>query len=313
MNLREWLDRGEAILADGPHADRARRDAETLLLHQIGKNKAWLIVHFDEEFAGCSAISYASLLERRRRGEPIQYITGETEFYGLPFRVTPDVLIPRPETEHLVEKAIELARQSGMLSAPSEPREQASGYREIEPPKGEMTNPAPPLSIVDVGTGSGAIAIALATQLPDATITATDISGAALAIARDNAARNQVLDRIRFLEGDLLAPVAGEQFEIIVSNPPYVPYTDRASIAVEVREYEPALALFTGPNSKDGLDIYRRLIPSGFGNLVPGGFLLVEIELLKVSGFESIEFIADLQGIPRVACAHRGDCSDPKS
>ncbi len=109
MNLREWLAQAEAQLSTGPHPDRARLDAETLLLHLIGKNKAWLMAHADDDFAGCTAIRYASLLKRRRKGEPIQYITGETEFYGLPFRVTPDVLIPRPETEHLVEKSVGLA------------------------------------------------------------------------------------------------------------------------------------------------------------------------------------------------------------
>ena len=104
MKLREWVERGEALLADSPHPERARRDAEALLLHHIGKNKAWLIAHGEEDFAGCSAIGYSTLLERRGTGEPMQYVTGECEFYGLPFRVTPDVLIPRPETEHLVEK-----------------------------------------------------------------------------------------------------------------------------------------------------------------------------------------------------------------
>ena len=103
MKLREWLQHAEGILADSPHPDRAHRDAETILLHHIGKNKAWLMAHGEEEFAGCSSIGYATLLERRRKGEPIQYITGECEFYGLPFHDTPDVLIPRPETEHLVE------------------------------------------------------------------------------------------------------------------------------------------------------------------------------------------------------------------
>ena len=108
MTLREWLAQAEAQLGDGPHPDRAKRDAEALLLHLIGKNKAWLMAHANDDFAGCSAIRYASLIERRRKGEPIQYITGETEFYRMPFRVTPDVLIPRPETEHLVEKAVQL-------------------------------------------------------------------------------------------------------------------------------------------------------------------------------------------------------------
>lgn len=297
MKLREWLGHGEALLAEGPHADRARRDAETLLLHHIGKNKAWLIAHSNEEFAGCSSIGYAGLLERRRKGEPIQYLIGECEFYGLPFRVTPDVLIPRPETEHLVERIIELTTKSGASGLASETW---------------ATTPfAAPVRMLDVGTGSGAIAITLATKLPNAVITAIDISEPALSVARENAFRNHAADRVRFLCGDLLAPVAGEKFEIIVSNPPYVPDTDRALIAVEVREHEPHVALFGG---NDGLEIYRRLFPAAYAALVPGGHLAVEIgfsqmsavrTLLADSGFENIEFTDDLQGIPRVASARR--------
>ncbi len=268
-------------LRRGPHPDRARQDAETLLLHVLGKNKAWLLSHLDEELPEDQAARYTQLLERRYRGEPIQYITGETEFYGLPFRVTPEVLIPRPETEHLVEKALELA--SNFVA----PR------------------------IVDVGCGSGGIAVALAHKLDHAQITAIDLSASALAIARQNAQLNAVSHRIRFLEGDLLAPVAEERFEIVVSNPPYVPATDRPTLSVEVRDYEPALALFAGP---DGLDIYRRLIPQAFAALVPGGFIALEIghgqspairALLAASGFHQIEVVSDLQGIPRVACAQR--------
>jgi release factor glutamine methyltransferase len=295
MNLREWLDRGEAILNDGPHSDRARRDAELLLLHHIGKSKAWLIAHADENFAGCSAIGYAALIERRRKGEPIQYITGECEFYGLPFRVTSDVLIPRPETEHLVEKTLALTQDLGAPGLDSE--------------TWENTNSAPPPRMLDVGTGSGAIAIALASQLPNAAITAIDISDRAIEVAKWNANRNGFADRIRFLQGDLLAPVAGERFEVIVSNPPYVPNTDRALIAVEVREHEPHVALFGG---HDGLEIYRRLIPAAHEALVPGGYLAFEFgfsqmpdieSLLKDAGFNNIEFTHDLQGIPRVASA----------
>jgi release factor glutamine methyltransferase len=279
MTLREWLRKGEEQLNTGPHADRARRDTETLLLHLVRKNRAWLMAHLDEDFAGCTAIRFASLLDRRYRGEPIQYIVGETEFFGLPFKVTPDVLIPRPETEHLVEKAIELAR---LRAAPR---------------------------IVDVCTGSGAIAIALALALPAAEITATDLSDAALTIARENAQHNGVETRIRFLQGDLLAPVASKRFDLVVANPPYVPTIERESMSVEVRDHEPALALFAGV---DGLDIYRRLISAAPGVLVPGGFIALEIgygqarvaeELLDAAGFRQIEFIPDLQGIPRVAWA----------
>ena len=281
MNLREWLEHGETQLRAGPHPDRARRDAETLLLHLIGKNRAWLLAHHDDNFAGCKAIGYAALLNRRQKGEPIQYITGETEFYGLPFHVTPEVLIPRPETEHLVEKVVEL------LPLFPNPR------------------------VADIGTGSGAIAIAVAHEWPRARLTATEISASALELARSNAERTGFANPIRFLQGDLLAPISGERFDLIVSNPPYVPVSDRPSLSVEVRDFEPSLALFAGD---DGLDIYRLLIPAAFTSLIPGGYLVLEIgfgqsdavhTLLAAAGFTRIEFTPDLQGIPRVVASHR--------
>ena len=282
-SLSTFVANGAARLFVGPHPGRARQDAETLLLHLLGRNRAWLMAHGNDELSGAQAARYAELLERRDRGEPIQYIAGQTEFYGLPFRVTPAVLIPRPETEHLVEKVF------GLAASFTAPR------------------------IVDVGTGSGCIAVTLAHHLPQAQITAIDISIAALASASESAALNGVSPRIRFLEGDLLAPVADERFEIVVSNPPYVPSTDRDSLPVEVREFEPELALFAG---EDGLAIYRRLIPAAHAVLVPGGFVALEIGysqqaairvLLAESGFEEIEFVPDLQGIPRVACGKRPD------
>jgi release factor glutamine methyltransferase len=284
--LRLALDAAEKVLAEGAHPERARRDTETLLLHALktnvpDANLAWLIAHEDEPLAADAAGPFCDLIERRLAGEPIQYITGEAEFYGLPFHVNRDVLIPRPETEHLVEKVMALAA--------------------------EFVRP----KIVDVGTGSGAIAVALAHALPFAEITATDISADALAVAKANAARNGVADRVRFFKGDLLEAVAGEHFDIVISNPPYVPESDHATLDVEVRDYEPAQALFAG---EDGLQIYRRLIPAAFGALVPGGFLALEIgygqragieALLVREGFAGIEFIPDLQGIARVAVARR--------
>jgi len=272
---------GTLRLRSGPHAEHARRDAETLLLHLLGMNRAWLLAHLDDELPEELSAPLAGLIERRYRGEPIQYIIGEQEFFGLPFRVTPDVLIPRPETEHLVEKTLALA----------------AGFAQPR--------------IVDVGTGSGAIAVALACHLPEAQITALDISAAAIEIARLNAERNGVAGRVRFLESDLLAEVAGERFEVVISNPPYVPTADRASLSVEVRDHELAVALFAGA---DGLDIYRRLIPAAFAVLAPGGFGLLEIgygqlkpiaALLTDAGFAQIEFVPDLQEIPRVACGLR--------
>jgi release factor glutamine methyltransferase len=280
VSLQEWIQNGEVRLRAGPHSERARRDAEVLVLHLIQRDRAFLIANPDAKLSAEGAVRYYALIERRLAGEPIQYITGETEFYGLPFRVNRSVLIPRPETEHLVEKVLLLASN-------------------FESPR-----------IVDVGTGSGAIAIALAHRLPAAQISAVDVSAAALTVAHENAVRNGLGDRIRSFEGNLLVPVAGEKFEIVVSNPPYVAEGDRDSLSVEVRDFEPALALFAG----SGLDIFRRLIPSAHAALVPGGYLALEIgcgqdavvaDLLADSGFEQIEFAADLQGIPRVASGRR--------
>ncbi len=285
-SIRDLVLEAQRVLAAGPHPDRARIDAETLLLHILqqhnpGQNRARLLTHLDSTAEAHSTAEFHALIERRLSGEPIQHILGEAEFYGLPFFVNRDVLIPRPETEHLVEKALQLAAN--------------------------FTNPR----IVDVGTGSGAIAVALAAHLPGASITATDLSPSALAVAKHNAARNGVKDRVRFLAGDSLAPIAHESFEIIASNPPYVPETDRPSLAVEVRDYEPAVALFAG---EDGLAIYRRLVPAAFTALTRGGFLALEIgcgqqsavsAILQAAGFRNIQFTSDLQGIPRVASARR--------
>lgn len=286
LALRALLAEAESVLAGGPHPQRARMDAETLLLHALAqsdpaRNRAWLLTNPKWEASLEIAVEYRALVGRRLAGEPVQYILGECEFYGLPFDVTRDVLIPRPETEHLVEKAIELAAH-------------------FEAPR-----------IVDVGTGSGAIAVALAAHLAGACITAIEVSCAALKVARGNAQRNRVAERIRFLSDDLLAPVAGEQFEIVVSNPPYVAAADRQSLAVEVRDYEPPQALFAGPG---GFEVYRRLIPAAFAALVSGGALALEIgyaqqaavgELMGAAGLREVEFTADLQGIPRIASARR--------
>jgi len=239
------------------------------------------MTHGEEALCAEDTVRYQELLERRFPGEPMQYILGETEFYGLNFRVTPDVLIPRPETEHLVEKVLD----------------RAAGF---ESPR-----------IVDVGSGSGAIAVTLAHRLPHVKLTAIDLSAPALDVARQNAETNGVAERVRFLCGDLLAPVAEERFEIVASNPPYVPGRDRDSLAVEVRDYEPGLALFAGD---DGLEAYRRLIPAAFAVLTAGGLLVLECgyeqeeaigALLADAGFKRIEFFPDLQNIPRVACAQR--------
>lgn len=246
-------------------------------MHTLGKDRAWLLTHPDEPIAIPDLNHYQEKISRRADHEPIQYIIGEQEFYGLAFRVTPAVLIPRPETEHLVEAALDRL-----------PHQQ-------------------PIRIADIGTGSGAIAVALAHHLPLAQISALDISPPALAVARENAARHQVAGRIDFLESDLLSAVQGEIFDAIVSNPPYV--STKEELEPQVRDYEPAAALYAG---EQGLDIYRRLVPKAHAALKPGGWLMMEIghdqsEALAslLSGWDSVEFIRDLQSIPRVAIARK--------
>jgi release factor glutamine methyltransferase len=269
-----------------------RRDAELLLLRVLGRDKAWLLTQADAELTPEQISQFEGWVARRARNEPVQYLVGEAEFYGLALRVTPEVLIPRPETEHLVEAAIERVRT-------------------LERPR-----------LVDVGTGSGAIAVALAHALPRAVVTALDLSPGALRVARENAVRHGVAERVRFLESDLLAAVRGERFDVVVSNPPYI--SDGEILEAQVREYEPRMALFAGPT---GLEVYRRLIPEtwevlhpiranddamGAPVLVPGGWLLMEMgqgqrEAVAglLSGWDEVGFVDDLQGIPRVAMARR--------
>ena len=281
VTLRAALQDAASQLASSP---TGRRDAELLLMRATGRDRAYLLTHPEAKLTAGQAAVYQSWLERRARHEPVQYILGEQEFFGLKFRVTPDVLIPRPETEHLVEATLVRAVHNR------------------------------PLRIVDVGTGSGAVAVAVAHALLNAQITALDISGAALAVALENAQRHGVEERIRFVQSDLLAAVApaavvNEQFDMVVSNPPYV--AESELLEPQVREYEPAAALFAGP---DGLDIYRRLIPQAHSALRPGGWLLMEIGhgqgdalAQMLAGWKNVSFVGDLQGIPRVACAQTAE------
>jgi release factor glutamine methyltransferase len=304
LAVRNYIEIGGFELESGPHPEQGLRDSERLLLHVLGRDRTWLAANQRSGISHEHHRQWWGLIQRRLTGEPIQYITGETEFYGLPFRVTPAVLIPRPETEHLVEEVLKRAIQ---LRVPQVPL----GTWEADALSSPGTRP-PTIRILDIGTGSGCIAVALARHLPLASITAIDLSPDALAVARENAALNGVADRIRFLPGDLLAPVANESFDIVVSNPPYVPTADRSSLSIEVRDHEPALALFAGD---DGLDLYRRIAPAADRVLAPGGLLALEIgfaqqaaitALLTAAGFQSIEAFPDLQGIPRVVCAVRG-------
>ena len=280
MTVREAIAAGARLLAANPDLQpSAGRDAEFLLLRQLGLSRADVLAYPERVLDAEDEVLYWQRIERRATDEPVQYITGEQEFYGLLLQVTPDVLIPRPETEHLVEAV--LARL---------PHDR-------------------PARVLDVGTGSGAIALAIARHLPVARVTASDLSSGALAVARRNAKTHGLSDRIQFVESDLLSALGEERFNCIVSNPPYVPETDRASLHPQVRDYEPEGALFAGP---DGLDVYRRLIPVAWEALFPGGLLALEIgygqrqaiaDLLR--DWEEVSFEDDLQGIPRVALARR--------
>ena len=283
MTIGDAIAWGTSLLdeSDSIPAARSRSDAILLLRHVLGIPHAEMYAYRERPLTALQTEAFNAQIQQRLRGVPIQYILGEQEFFGLPFHVTPDVLIPRPETEHLVEAAV--ARLKDVPSA----------------------------RVVDVGTGSGAIAVALAHSLPDAEVVALDISAAALSAAAENAKHNGVVARIRFLQSDLLGAVAEERFDAIVSNPPYIADSERNSLPVEVREHEPAQALFAGPT---GLEMYRRLVPNALPLLVSGGWLMMEIghgqrdevrALLQGADWEGVEFIADLQGIPRVAVARK--------
>jgi release factor glutamine methyltransferase len=264
-----------------------RRDAEVLLAHVLGCDQAALLTYPERPLSQPELARYESFLTRRQASEPMQYITGAQEFFGLLFEVTPDVLIPRPETEHLVEALLERVGRQANARIPN--------LR------------IPNLRILDVGTGSGAIAVALAHALPHSHVTAVDLSPAALQVARRNAERHGVSDRVSFLHSDLLEAVDSADFDAVVSNPPYV--ADAEVLEPQVSDYEPRSALYAGPT---GLEVYKRLIPQARKVLKPEGWLLLEVgygqspALLRLlSDWTEVSFQNDLQGIPRVAVARR--------
>lgn len=280
---------GEALAAGKKELERRQApspflNAEVLLQRLLGVEKIYLVAHAERELTVEEEKKYFAWLERRAAGEPAQYITGHQEFWGLDFLVTPDVLIPRPGTEHLVESVLVLNQKK---------------------------NPV----IVDVGVGSGCIAIALAKEIPHATIYAVDQSKAALQVAARNAERLGVCSQIDFRFGDLLLPFDDEfcgAFDFVVSNPPYVPAADRPSLQVEVRAHEPAVALHSF--SDDPILIYRRLIEQSFPRLHRGGFLVMEIgagqkekieKCFDPKDWTGVHFVNDLQSIPRVVAARR--------
>lgn len=284
MTLRESFSNAAAMLATNPYLrEQARRDAELLLLNILQIDRATLLAHPNRHLTPKQVAAYQAAIDRRINNEPIQYITGQQEFFGLSLKVTPSTLIPRPETEHLVEAVLHQLPQDR------------------------------PVKILDIGTGTGAIALALAAHLPQARITAIDLSAEALEVARENARTHNLTLRLRFLQSDLLNSLPlNEQtatFDVVVSNPPYVPEDERMELHPQVRDYEPAQALFAGPG---GLDIYERLIPQANAALKSDGLLALEIGhgqseaiVSLLTGWKDVSLIADLQRIPRVATARK--------
>jgi release factor glutamine methyltransferase len=292
MDVRTALKEGIARLAWAQVPSRTLA-AELLLMHALERDRTWIYSHPEQMVPQAAAEAYFALVARRAAGEPTQYLIGKQEFWGLDFEVTPAVLIPRPETEHVIEVLLE------RLGSPDSTR---------------ATDKRPNLRIADVGTGSGCLAIALARELSHAEIFATDISSAALIVARRNAARHGVNDRVHFLECDLLGAWAGSQptFDAIVSNPPYVGRGEADELAREVRDHEPDAALFGGST---GVEIYARLVEQAGWQLRSGGILVLELgyhSLEHVSaifetrvGWRNVAITPDLAGIARVLAAER--------
>jgi release factor glutamine methyltransferase len=274
-----------------------RLNAELLLMFTLNCDRAYLFAHPERDLTADEQSRYTSALAERARGVPAQYITGHQEFWGMDLIVTPAVLIPRPETEHVIEAVLELQRADVGLQA-----------SDLNSPTSEAGFLRSPLCIADIGTGSGAIALALAKEFPQAEIHATDISVPALEIARANAARLELTHRIQFHQADLLAGLT-PPFDFIVSNPPYVGESEEDQVQLEVRKFEPRNAVFAGPA---GVEVIARLIPQAQVALKPGGWLIMEIsgtiaeEVKKMlKGWNEVEIKPDLQSIPRVARARK--------
>ncbi|HLX73492.1 MAG TPA: peptide chain release factor N(5)-glutamine methyltransferase [Terriglobales bacterium] len=278
MQLRQAIQNAVQRLQDA-HVGSPRMNAELLAMFVLGCDRAYLYAHGDRGLTKDEVARYDEALGERARGLPAQYITGHQEFWGMDLIVSPAVLIPRPETEHVVETVLELARDRA------------------------------PHRVVDVGTGSGCIALALAKELSGAEIHATEVSGEALEIARANAARHQLEQRIQFHQTDLLAGMEEGTFDYVVSNPPYIGEWEAETVEAQVRRFEPHQALFAGPS---GLEVFARVIPQAQKVLQPGGWLVMEMghssrervcELLV--DWEEIRVTNDLQGIARVVAARR--------
>jgi release factor glutamine methyltransferase len=266
-----------------------RLNAELLLMFTLSCDRAYLFAHPERELTADEETRYESALGERARGVPTQYITGHQEFWGMDLIVTPAVLIPRPETEHIIETVLTLAT--------------------VEAAGGQECPPHTSLRILDVGTGSGCIALAFAKEFPYAEIHATDISATALEVARANAARHQLEHRVQFHQADLLEGIKLAGLDFIVSNPPYVGQSEEDQVQLEVRKFEPRNAVFGGPT---GLEVITSLIPQAYAALTPGGWLVMEVSgtiagdvKQLLAGWGEIRTIHDLQGIPRVLASRK--------
>lgn len=269
-------------------SSQPRLDAEVLLAHVRDCERIDLYAKYDDVPAGEPLDRFRAMVKERAQGKPVAYLVGHREFYSLSFRVTPDVLIPRPETEFLVVEAVDAVKRI----------DRSEGHQ---------------VRIADIGTGSGCVAVTLAKQLPQVQVIAVDISPAALVIARENAERHAVQDRVAFLESDLFDEIdPAAMFDVIVSNPPYIGEGETGTLSEDVREYEPHQALFAGP---DGLAVIRRLVPAALSRLTPGGFLFFEISpliaesverlLQSTAGLEYLGMRFDLDSHPRIAKARK--------
>ncbi|MBL8237348.1 MAG: peptide chain release factor N(5)-glutamine methyltransferase [Bryobacterales bacterium] len=281
MTLQTALAQGAKLLNEAGVAV-PRLTAEVLLAHALRQERIYLVAHANDELTELAWIHYGRYLHEKIRGKPTQYITRRQEFYGRDFYVAPGVLIPRPETELLVEAVLNRTQ--------------------------------PGARILDIGTGSGCIAITVAKE-SDARVYTTDISATALSIAQRNATTHGAI--VQLTRADLASAFPDQCFDIVISNPPYIPEADRKNLAKEVRDHEPASALFAGA---DGLDIYRRLIPEALRVLKPGGLLALEFGVNQsesvtqlLSAWHAIEILPDLSQIPRIALALRPHRSHPPS
>ena len=265
-------------------AESPRLDAEVLLAHVRGCKRIELYTAFEQPASEELRTKFRELIKQRAAGKPVAYLVGHREFFSLPFTVTPDVLIPRPDTELLVVRALDIAKPQPRVNDPPE-RPEADDAPEVPTPKPTPTPPKP-ITIADVGAGSGILAVTLAKHLPTSTVTMIDVSPAALKVAQGNAERTKVSDRIEAIESDLFAAVPAERkFDLIVSNPPYITSDEMQQLEVDVRRYEPALALDGGPQ---GTTVIERLIPQAAERLRPGGWLLMEISPTIVGRVEQL-------------------------